>query len=73
MGKFGPVAVQPSFGWVLSGRMEKNRGISAMSTTVASHVMAIPVDAENNERLDHLVQKFWDLDSVISPVEIECC
>ena len=37
MGKSGPVAVQTSLGWVLSGRMEKGRGLPSKHTLV-THV-----------------------------------
>ena len=68
VGKLGPVAVQTSLGWVLSGRMEKGRGLSTKHT-LASHVLAATVETEEEQGLDYLVQRFWKLDSVITPEE----
>ena len=59
-GDVGPVALETLLGWVLSGNMKSN---SRSSTNYAqTHVMTVA--AEIDERLEDLVQKFWNIDSI---------
>ena len=60
-GDNGPVAVNTSLGWVLSGNMGGREEIT--TNLVSAHVMYADTEDASDE-LNDLVQKFWKLDAI---------
>ena len=61
IGDLGPVALDTSLGWVLSGKMQGSETVS--TNIIQTTVMSTAVD-EGDKKLDELIQKFWKLDSI---------
>lgn len=62
-GESGPVALYTKLGWVISGKMETEIETTAINV-IPTHVMEVDVVNEENLKLDKLVSKFWDLESI---------
>ena len=62
-GESGPVALYTKLGWVISGKMEAEIETTAINV-IPTHVMEVDVVNEENLKLDKLVSKFWDLESI---------
>ena len=62
-GDSGPVALKTSLGWVLSGNMFNKNATS--TNLVSAHVMKLDVECQSeDDRLDELVRRFWNLDDI---------
>ena len=61
-GKSGPVALYTKLGWVISGKMDVIETTAV--NVIPTHVMKVDVIKEENLKLDKLVTKFWDLESI---------
>ena len=63
-GDNGPIAIQTTLGWVLSGPVHPVNQLASTMSLVTTHVLRIDSQPHGTKELDNTLQSFWRLESL---------